>query len=866
MAFRFLSVTSRGLVAALALLVLGISSATAQAPSEEAPPLQASDLFKVRTIQEVTISPTGRRAAYTVRRSTPDGKATRTQLYVAPLTGRGSPRLLTRSPGGATRPTWGPDGARIAFVRPVDGTPQIFVLSLEGGEPYQLTHAPHGATEPQWSPQGDHLLFASHLPESVVRRQSNRTRPSPRPGRQSENPTRPVPADTLLVLRHAQTLDPVDTLALGRQEPPLPGDTLRVSDGPDRLRSLPGDSLRALSPDSLRSVFEALRLRPDTTTVPIRSDTAATPDGDLLQRRRWLDQSHAERPSVSAGDAFPNESSPRYQHYFAVEVPARVNRGTPSVPTAQRVTRGHRSFGEAVWLPGGNQIVVGGPAPLGQRDSADTHNLYITALDRPRIQRLLSIKGHTLKTPRVTSDGTTIAFRAEPVDTPSYAQAEIGLFSLNGRSDPRLITGDFDRDVRTLQWSPDGWYLYATVPSGTGQPLYRFSPFAAPDTTADADGRTEAPSLDADRSASRDTFALDSTMVRTSPHERMTDTTRRVRAVDVTDALAVYAAADARSPSELYSNTVSFGNEQRLSRHNAWLDDRRVGSTTALTVSHDTLSVPGRLTQPVSFSDTLQAPLVVLPRGGPSALARPTPAYAWFERHYLAAQGMAVVEVWPRGSAGQGSAYRRANYRDWGAGPFADVQATADTVSTRSWINGNERALAGHGYGASLTVWGLAHTDQYRAAVAQDGVYTLSSLLTHRATAPLLSDQFGGGPWDGPSPLALARDSVLSDTVTVPADTTLSPRTALRRSAAVSHLDGIRTPLLLTQGAAPAPVPGASAPTVYAHLRTLNRPVEYARYAARAPAQRRDQLVRLYEFLTRFLPAAPKDSNAVSAE
>jgi dipeptidyl aminopeptidase/acylaminoacyl peptidase len=856
---------SRWVSAACLLLVLGgLGPATAQSPSTDRSSLRASDLFKVRTIQDVTISPTGRHAAYTVRRSTPDGHTARTQLYVASLTGRDEPRLLTRTPQGATHPTWGPDGLRIAFVRPVESTPQLFVLSLDGGEPYQLTDAPHGATRPQWGPQGDHILFSSRVPESAVRSRAADGPWPQRPGRRPEDTTRPLPSDTLLVLRHAQTLDPVDTLAVGPQGRSRSGDTtrsLRAPSGPDSLRSLPTDSLRALSSDSLRSVFEALRLRPDTTTVPIRSDTAASPDGDLLQQRRWLDQSRPDAPSIHAGAAFPNEASRTYRHYFTVDVPSTVDRGTPPIPSPQPVTRGLRSFGEAQWLPGGSQVVVSGPAPHGRRDSAATHNLYVADLDRPRIHRLLSIEGYTLHSPRVTSDGTTIAFRAQAVDAPTYAQTEVGLFSLDGRSDPRLITDGFDRDVRTLRWSPDGWYLYATAPSSPGRPLYRLSPFAAPDTTAEGAGRTDAPSLEADRSASRDTFALDSTMIRTAPHERLTEATRRVRAVDVTDAVVVYAAADETSPSELYTNTVSFGNERRLSAHNAWLNDRRLASTSSLTVTHDSLSVPGRLTRPTSPIDSLGAPLAVLPRGGPPALDRPSPSRAWFERHYLAAQGLAVVEVWPRGSVGQGNAYRRANYRNWGPGPFADVQAVADSAAGRAWIDEDRRGLAGHGYGASLTVWGLAHADTYRAAVAHDGVYTLSSLLHDRATARLLPDQFGGGPWDGPSPAVLARDSVLSDTTAVPTDTTLSPRTALYRSAPLSHVDRIRTPLLLTRS--PGAGPDASAPAVYARLRALNRPVEYARYnAPPSPAQNRDQVVRLYEFLARFLSASPDSASS----
>ncbi|MFP4228062.1 MAG: S9 family peptidase [Salinivenus sp.] len=852
-------------LAVVGLLLLGLSPALGQSDTSASSPLQASDLLKVRTIEDVVISPNGRSAAYTVRRAAPDGHSTRTQLFVAPLSGRNGPRQLTRAPEGATDPTWDPDGNRIAFVRPVDGTPQLFVLSLSGGEPYQLTDAPYGATQPQWGPQGDRILFKSEVPEPALQRRSGRAPTDPRPGRSPEDTTRSVPADTLLVLRHEQTLDPVDTLAVEAEGLTVPGDSarpLRAPGGPERLRSLRSDSLRTLSSDSLRSVLEALRLRPDTTRVPIREDTAAAPDGDLLQRRRWLDQSRPESPSVYAGRAFAEGSGPAYDHYFVVDAPEAGNRGTPPLASAQPVTGGYRSFGDAAWLSNGSQIVVSGPAPADERDS-DAHNLYVADLDRPRLQRLLKINGQSLHAPRPTSDGTTIAFQARSTDAPSYAQTEIGLFALDGRSDPRFITEDFDRDVQSLRWSPDGWYLYTIARSGTGRPLYRFSPFASPDTSGAEGEQSGRPSLDTDRSASRDTFTLDTSMVRTVSHEQMTDTTRWVRAHDATDAVAVYAAADAESPSELYTNTVNFNNERRLSTHNEWLEERELASTTSLSVPHDSVSVPGRLTRPASATGSDRAPLVAIPRGGPSALARPAPAHAWFERQYLAAQGLAVVEAWPRGSTGEGQAYRRANERDWGPGPFSDLQAVADTASNRSWVEGRARALAGHGYGATLAVWGLGHHDTYRAAVAHDGVYTLPSLLNHRATAPLLPDQFGGGPWDGPSPAALARDSVLSDTASVPADTTLSPRTALHRSAPLSRVEEIRTPLLLTHGAGAAPVSSASAEAAYSRLRALDRPVEYARYSGGGtPLQQRDRLVRLHDFLARFLPdpSAPADT------
>ena len=62
-----------------------------------------------------------------------------------------SPRQLTAKEG-SSQAVWSPDGKQIAFVRAVDGKPQIFLLSLEGGEAIQLTKFRYGAGTPKWSP------------------------------------------------------------------------------------------------------------------------------------------------------------------------------------------------------------------------------------------------------------------------------------------------------------------------------------------------------------------------------------------------------------------------------------------------------------------------------------------------------------------------------------------------------------------------------------------------------------------------------------------------------------------------------------------------------------------------------------------
>jgi len=874
----------------LFLVLLLVTGSLSSAVGQSAPqPLRATNLLDVREIREVSLSPSGRNVAYTMRRvvtGSDHGATDRTQLYVTPSHGRAQPRLLTRSRRDASQPAWHPDGGRLAFVRPVNGTPQVFVLSLSGGEAYQLTDTPHGATNPRWSPSGDRLLFASSIPESVIRRRSGRLPRTERPGRTPQDTIRRVPPDTLLVLRHARTLDPVDTLALGPDGVRLRADTsraLRTPTGlsvPDSLRRLPVDSLRGLSADSLHAVFDHIQVLPDTTLDPVPPDTAATPNGDLLQMRRWLDQNHRntgaqvftrldprdghDPSSPVAGKKHGLNPTSTYRHYFLVDVPDGIRGGTPPRPSAHPVTRGYRSYHGATWMPGGTQIVVSAPprttdTPRRLQD----RNLYVVDLRPYRIQQILDIDGYTLTDPHVTTDGTTLAFQAQDRSTRSYAHAEIGLFELDGRSDPQLITDDFEYDVSSLRWSPDGWYLYASAPTTSGRPLYRFAPFARGDTSR-AQRRT---SLADDYATSRDTFALDSSMVRTATHRQVLDETRVVQSYDVTASKAVYAVAGPSNPSELYTNTISFERERQLSSHNTgWVDKRTLGSTERVTAPNDDAIIEGRLTTPVSLVDSLRYPLVVIPRGGPAPLESTAPILSWFERHYLAGQGYGVLEVWPRGSDGYGETFRRRNFQDWGPGPGRDVLAITDSVLTRSWTDPTQQVLAGRSYGGYLTAWLVGRTDRFRAAVAQSGVYSLSAFFGDGEAWPLIPEQFGGFPWESaaapPADLLLqpAPDPLLSAGVLPPVDTTMTPRAALRKNAPMTHAHRIETPLLLVHGTADQRTGPSQAEMLFRRLQILERPVEYVQYEgaghnfweAAHPSQRMDRLVRLYEFLARY--------------
>ncbi len=155
----------------LAALTLAAADMQAQPQAQTKDPIRVTDLLKIKTIGEIHLSKKGALAVFTVTTIEPDTsiKGSKwdykyvTQLYLTAADGSTTPRPLTTAKEGATQPAWSPDGRQIAFVRPVDGKTQIFLLSLDGGEPMALTHTRYGASSPKWSPDGKDILFASRI-------------------------------------------------------------------------------------------------------------------------------------------------------------------------------------------------------------------------------------------------------------------------------------------------------------------------------------------------------------------------------------------------------------------------------------------------------------------------------------------------------------------------------------------------------------------------------------------------------------------------------------------------------------------------------------------------------------------------------
>jgi dipeptidyl aminopeptidase/acylaminoacyl peptidase len=134
-------------------------SAQAQTSAKHA--ITFDDLIKLHRVSGATISKDGQWVAYAV--STPDMEANRSVSNIWILsTAGGAPAQITQG-GRDNSPAWSPDGKTLAFLSARDGSSQVYLLPMEGGEAKRLTQLSTGADLFHWSPDGKSIAFTSSV-------------------------------------------------------------------------------------------------------------------------------------------------------------------------------------------------------------------------------------------------------------------------------------------------------------------------------------------------------------------------------------------------------------------------------------------------------------------------------------------------------------------------------------------------------------------------------------------------------------------------------------------------------------------------------------------------------------------------------
>ncbi|MEY2635578.1 MAG: hypothetical protein RLZZ197_54 [Bacteroidota bacterium] len=358
----------------------------------------------------------------------------------------------------------------------------------------------------------------------------------------------------------------------------------------------------------------------------------------------------------------------------------------------------------------------------------------------------------------------------------------------------------FDRVITQVKWSSDESKLYFTAQDQGGAPLFSYD-------------------------------------LNSKELKQITGYTEGVLGFDLTSTGFVYAKTGIDNPSEIYLQSAA--GEKRFTSFNVdWLATKEIVKPTKHTFTNAKgLKVDYWVMKPANYVAGQKYPLVLEIHGGPSAMWGTGEASMWHEFQYYAAKGMGIVYANPRGSGGYGTDFLAANVKDWGAGPTSDVMKALDLTIAEGWADTTQLAVTGGSYAGYLVAWIVGHTNRFKVACAQRGVYELTTFMGEGNAWRLVPNYFGGYPWDKTTKAILDRESPYS------------------------YVQNIKTPLIIYHGENDLRTGVIQSEMLYKSLKILGREVEYVRHPGGTHEltrsgnnrQRIDQMLRTYEFFSRYL-------------
>jgi dipeptidyl aminopeptidase/acylaminoacyl peptidase len=400
-----------------------------------------------------------------------------------------------------------------------------------------------------------------------------------------------------------------------------------------------------------------------------------------------------------------------YTHLFVVP----SDGGTPKALTSGKwnVGAGELRSGASIdWTADSKSIVFNANRSENAEMQYQISHLLLVDVASGALKDLVT-KAGSWGRPAVSPDGRLVAFTGYEASTHTHTVDDLYVVGVDG-SNPRKISGDYDRDPLNLRWAPDGSGVYFDS-EDRGSRNVQFAAIAG--GVKGVTSGTHVLTLD---SMSRDLVAAGTAADFDHPQD-----------------IVRYSL---RSPAQIAKLTDVNGDvlagKQLAKIEELWYTS--AGNT----------KVQGWIVKPPSFDGAKKYPLILEIHGGPFSMYNVAFNYM-FEN--FAANNFVVLYTNPRGSTGYGSAFSGAIDHNYPGPDYDDLMAGVDAVVGKGYVDTTRMYVSGCSGGGVLSSWVIGHTDRFAAAAVRCPVIDWISMAGH-TDIPLFTYSFFKKPfWEDPS-------------------------------------------------------------------------------------------------------------------
>ena len=400
--------------------------------------------------------------------------------------------------------------------------------------------------------------------------------------------------------------------------------------------------------------------------------------------------------------------------------------------------------------------------------------------------------------PMPSPDGQWLAFGRLPKGKHGDLEAitRLAVMPIDG-GEVRDLNLGLDRGANSFEWSADSQSLVFSAPDSGHAWVYRVA----------VDGGEPKPLFEDDLVVTDFDLGADGSVAASV-------------SMSVNPAALVYYAPDA----DKLQTLADFNQD--------WLEEIQVQPTHEMWFkSPSGKDIQGWYILPPGYEEGKQYPLALNIHGGPRAMWSSHERTMFHEWQFHAARGYVVFYCNPRGGDGYGEAFQRDLHAAWGEVAMDDIMTGVDVLLEKGFVDEDRMAITGGSYGGYMTAWIIGHSDRFKAAVSQRGVYNLISFYGTSDIPILISSDYSVEPWED--------------------------HEKLWYHSPVAYADKVKTPLLIIHAENDFRVPIEQGEQLFAWVRrATDTPVEMLRYPREGhelsrsgePKHRISRLTRMVEW------------------